>query len=138
MTFTGFTYSYEHGTVRSTVYHIGVRLDPSPNDVQDFATILFFELPSGEVVRVAKVDNTEHADGKIHIHRNYREEGVAVRDFDVEISDWTEADGLSQGAHRANGTNVHREPRESATGGRLARGAHRSEDAGPSRRGRDT
>lgn len=101
MTYRGFTYTYEHGTVQGTVYHIGARLAPSANDVQDFAIILFFELPSGEVVRVAKVDDTEHGDGKIHVHRNYREEGVEVRDFDVEISDWTEAEAhLKEHAER--------------------------------------
>lgn len=92
MRYPGFTYHYEQGCVRGTVYHIGARLDPSPNDVEDFAIVLFFELPSGEVVRVAKVDNAEHGEGRIHVHRNYREEGRDVRDFDVEISDWVEAE----------------------------------------------
>lgn len=116
MTYPGFTYTYEHGTVRGTVYLIGARLDPSTSDVQDFAIVLFFELPSGEVVRVAKVDNTEHGDGKIHIHRNYREEGAEVRDFDVEISDWIEAeDYLLEHAERMVRTyidNHGRAPRE--------------------------
>jgi hypothetical protein len=87
-----FDYSYEHGTVQGTVFNIGARLDPDINNVDDFAIVLFFELPSGEVVRVATVDNSEHAEGRIHVHRNYREEGAPVRDFDVEISDWIEAE----------------------------------------------
>lgn len=92
MSFPGFDYHYEHGRVRGTVFHIGARLDPSINNVEDFAIVLFFELPSGEVVRVAKVDNTEHGEGRVHVHRNYREAGLAVRDFDVEIADWIEAE----------------------------------------------
>lgn len=92
MSYSGFTYHYEQGSVQDTVYHIGARLDPSPNNVQDFAIVLFFELSSGEVVRVAKVDNTEHGGKRIHVHRNYREEGRDIRDFDVEISDWLEAE----------------------------------------------
>lgn len=92
MRYPGFTYHYEQGRVRGTVYHIGARLAPSLNDVDDFAIVLFFGLPSGEVVRVAKVDNTEHGEGPIHVHRNYREEGRDIRDFDVEISDWIAAE----------------------------------------------
>lgn len=99
--YPGFDYHYEQGRVRDTVYHIGARLDPSPNNVQDFAIVLFFELPSAEVVRVAKVDNTEHGEGGVHVHRYYREEGRDVRDFDVDISDWVEAeDFLRQHADR--------------------------------------
>jgi hypothetical protein len=101
MNHPGFTYHYEQGRLRSTVYHIGARLDPSPNDVEDFAIVLFFELPSGEVVRVAKVDNSAHAEGRIHVHRNYREVGRDIRDFDVDINDWVEAeDYLREHAHR--------------------------------------
>ena len=116
MTYPGFTYSYEHGTVRGTVYHIGARLDPSPDDVQDFAIVLFFVLPSGEVVRVAKVDDSEHGEGRIHVHRNYREEGADVRDFEVRIDDWTEAEAyLRESAERMVRTYVDnhgRTPRE--------------------------
>ncbi|MFB6354560.1 MAG: hypothetical protein ABEJ92_10810 [Halobacteriales archaeon] len=79
MRYPGFTYHYEHGRLQSIVYHIGARLDPSINDVDDVAIVLFFELPSGEVVRVAKVDNTEHGEGRVHVHRNYREKGRRPR-----------------------------------------------------------
>lgn len=96
MSHPGFTYYYEQGRIRDIVYHIGVRLDPDVNDVQDFAIVLFFELPSGEVVRVAKVDNSEHGEGRVHVHRNYRERGVSVRDFDAGLSDWPEAEGYLQ------------------------------------------
>lgn len=92
MRYPGFTYHYEQGRVRGTVYHIGARLDSSIDNVEEFAIVLFFELPSGEVVRVAKVDNTEHDQGQVHVHRNYREEGRDARDFDVDISDWIEAE----------------------------------------------
>lgn len=92
MSYPGFTYHYEQGHVGDTVYHIGARLDPNPNDVQDFAILLFFELPSGDVVHVAKVDNTEHGEGRVHIHRNYRDADADVRDFEVDLSDWIEAE----------------------------------------------
>lgn len=101
MTYPGFTYQYELGSIGETVYYLGARLDPSINNVKDFAIILFFELSSGEVVHVAKVDNTEHGEGRIHIHRNYRVQDAAVRDFDVTLSDWIEAeDYLKKHAHR--------------------------------------
>ena len=101
MEFPGFTYHYERGRMGSTVYHIGARLDPDIHDVQDFAIVLFFELSSGEVVPVATVDDTEHGEGRIHVHRNYREEGVDVRDFEVDLADWTEAeDYLNEHAER--------------------------------------
>lgn len=101
MAYSGFTYTYEHGNVRGTVFHVGARLDPSFDDVQDFAIVLFFELASGEVVRVATVDNSERHDGEIHVHRNYREVGVDVRDFDVGIANWIEAeDYLVENAER--------------------------------------
>lgn len=101
MRYPGFTYHYERGRVRGTVYHIGARLDSSIDNVEEFAIVLFFELPSGEAVRVAKVDNVEHGEGRIHVHRNYREEGRDVRDFDVDFSDWIEAeDYLREHAER--------------------------------------
>ena len=101
MEYPGFTYHYEQGVVRDTVYHLGARLDPSIHDVEDFAIVLFFELPSGEVVRVATVDDTEHGEGRIHVHRNYREAGRDIRDFDVDITDWVEAeDYLREHAER--------------------------------------
>lgn len=94
MSYPGFTYSYEYGTVRETTLFIGARLDPSIDDVDDFAILLFFELPSGEVVHVAKIDNTDRHDGEIHIHRNYREETRRVRDFDIDVETWHEAEDL--------------------------------------------
>ncbi|MDZ7700998.1 MAG: hypothetical protein U5J98_02405 [Halobacteriales archaeon] len=87
--------------MRDTVYHLGARRDPSIHDVDNFAMVLFFERSSGEVVRVAKVDNTEHGEGRIHVHRNYREAGRDIRDFDVDITDWVEAeDYLREQAER--------------------------------------
>lgn len=116
MSYPGFTYHYEQGRIQDTVYHVGARLDPSPNHVQDFAIVLFFELPSGEVVQVAKIDNSEHGEGRVHIHRNYRERGVDVRDFDVGPSGWPEAeDYLQENAERmvrAYLDNHGRTPRE--------------------------
>lgn len=92
MTSQGFTYSYEYSTVRDTPLFIGARLDPTIDDVENFAIILFFERPSGQVVHVAKIDNTDHHDGNIHIHRNYREKGRPVRDFDIDVENWHEAE----------------------------------------------
>lgn len=92
MVYDGFTYHYEQGHVRDIVYHIRARFDPNANNVKDFAIIHFFELPSGEVVHVAQVDNSEHGEEEIHVHRNYRESGVDIRDFDVGLSDWAAAE----------------------------------------------
>lgn len=95
MPYPGFEYHYESGTVRETTHFIGVRADPNLNCVEDFAVVLFFELPSGETIHVAKVDNTEHDEGRIHLHRNYRG-SENVRDFDVEVSSLFEAEQLVQ------------------------------------------
>jgi|APHM01.1.fsa_nt_gi hypothetical protein len=87
-----FTYLYEVDTFRGTAYSIGVRTDPSINDVESFAAILFFELRDGTRIEVAKVDDSPHEEGDIHVDRYYREIGADVKDFDVSISDWEEAD----------------------------------------------
>lgn len=94
MAYHGFTYSYEYGTVRETTFHIGVRLDPSINDVADFPAVLFFELPTGEVVHVAKIDNSDRHDGRAHIHRYYRTTGTNERDFEIDVESWEDAEEL--------------------------------------------
>lgn len=62
-----FDYLHEAGTMRDLVFQVGVRADPTLNNVNSFAAILFFQKSNGDVVEVAKIDNSEHDDGEIHI-----------------------------------------------------------------------
>lgn len=87
-----FAYLYELNRVRGTVFQIGARADPSLDNPDSFAVILFFELADGTVVEVAKVDNTEHESGTIHVDRYYRDHGAETKDFDVDIDGLYEAD----------------------------------------------
>jgi len=87
-----FTYVYERGRLRDTVFQIGARHSPNTNNVESFAVILFFELSDGTRVEVAKVDDAEHEEGDIHIDRYYRETGADYKDFDVDIDDCWEAE----------------------------------------------
>lgn len=87
-----FTYIYEQGRLRGTVFQIGARLTPSANNIESFAVILFFELTDGTRVEVAKIDDSEHDDGDIHIDRYYREADADVKDFDVDVNDAWEAE----------------------------------------------
>jgi hypothetical protein len=66
--------------------------EPNSNNIESFAVILFFELADGTRVEVAKIDDTEHNDGKIHIDRYYREVGADSKDFDTDVEDAWEAD----------------------------------------------
>jgi len=92
MTDSDFTYLYEVGKIRGTVFQLAARHTPSTNNVESFAVILFFELADGTRVEVAKVDDTEHAEGDIHIDQYYRETGADHKDFTVDISDCWEAE----------------------------------------------
>lgn len=87
-----FTYQYDAGTFRGTEYSIGARLNPSINNVESFAIILSYELDDGTVVEVAKVDDSPHEAGDIHIDRYYREIGAKIKDFSADIDDWTDAE----------------------------------------------
>jgi hypothetical protein len=78
-----FDYQYEAGRVRDTVFQVGVRADPALDRVDSFAVVLFFQLDDGTVVEVAKVDDTVHDDGEIHVDRYYRDR--FEKDFDVGI-----------------------------------------------------
>lgn len=91
-----FEYQYEAGKIRSIDFQIGVRADPSVNNPESFAAILFFVLRDGTVVEVAKVDNAEHEEGAIHVDRYYREMGTDDKDFEVDISGVWEADEYLQ------------------------------------------
>jgi len=88
----GFTYSYEIAEYRHRNYQIGVRADPSLQDTESFAVVLFYRREDGEVVEIAKIDNVEHRDGTIHIDRHYREAGAKKKDFDIDVSSWDEAE----------------------------------------------
>lgn len=101
MTQSTFTYMYQATKRRGINYVIGVRVDPSLEDPRSFAAILFFRLSDGTVVEVCKVDNSPHEGlGDVHVDRYYRVEGAAIKDFDVEIDGWDEADRyLKENAH---------------------------------------
>lgn len=87
-----FTYLYEAGEQQGTVFQIGVRADPSIHAVDSFAVVLFFEQSDGSVVEVAKIDNVDHREGKIHIDRYYREIGAEFKDFDIRVADVWDAE----------------------------------------------
>lgn len=89
-----FTYVYDLGKIRDKTIQIGARHTPSTNNVESFAVVLFFELSDGTRVEVAKVDDTEHDDGKIHVDKYYRESGSDIKNFDVDISDCWEAEQM--------------------------------------------
>ncbi|MFC5133793.1 MULTISPECIES: DUF7718 family protein [Haloferacaceae] len=87
-----FDYLYEAGRLRGVVSQIGVRADPDINHVDSFAVVLFFESSDGTVVEVAKVDDSTHEEGNIHVDRYYRERDSERKDFDVQLSNVWEAD----------------------------------------------
>lgn len=97
-----FYYTYTATERRGINYIIGVRLDPDANNVESFAVILFFRLAEGTDIEVCKVDNSQHeGEQNIHADRYYREEGAEIKDFDVDIEDWHEADEyLSENADK--------------------------------------
>ncbi|ELZ45593.1 hypothetical protein C465_13705, partial [Halorubrum distributum JCM 9100] len=81
------------------MFQIGARADPSTNNPESFAAILFFELADGSRIEVAKVDNAEHDEGEIHLDRFYRETGADIKDFQVPISNlWEAEDHLNEHA----------------------------------------
>lgn len=90
----GFTYRYTHGEFRGRAYYVGVRADPGVYRPASFAVVLFYEDDDGEAVEVAKVDNTEHREGDIHVDRFYRAAGAPRKDFDVNISSLPEAEAF--------------------------------------------
>jgi hypothetical protein len=93
MSYSGFAYTYNlEPTIRGRVFSIGVRADPSLNNVESFAVILFFRTRDGTRIEVAKIDTTPHDAGRIHIDRYYRAEGAEIKDFDTDIDDWVDAE----------------------------------------------
>lgn len=91
---SGFDYVYEVGSLRGRVYRVGVRMDPSLNDVQSFAVVLFFERADGSRVELAKIDDAEHDDGEVHFDRYYRAESAERKDFDIDVDSVFEAEDL--------------------------------------------
>jgi hypothetical protein len=88
-----FTYDYPLDKRREIEYSIGVRHDPSMNNVESFAAVLFFNLRDGTCVEVAKVDNSQHdGEADIHIDRYYREVGANIKQFDPDIEGWEDAE----------------------------------------------
>lgn len=87
-----FDYSYEVGQYRGRPYQVGVRVDPSFDDAESFAVVLFFRRSDGQRVEVAKIDDTEHEQGTIHIDRYYRTDGATTKDFSVDVGSWDEAE----------------------------------------------
>jgi len=90
---SGFVYQYElTPKIRDTAHSIGVRTDPSINNVESFAVVLFFQQRDGTRVEVAKIDDSTHDEGDIHIDQYYRECGAEVKEFDTSIGDYIEAE----------------------------------------------
>lgn len=91
-----FTYVYDQGRLRETVFQIAARHTPDTDNIESFAVILFFEIADGTQIEVAKIDDTEHDDGAIHIDRYYREVGVNIKDFEIDVDDAWEAEEFLQ------------------------------------------
>ena len=89
---TRFSYTYDTGKYRNRTYQIGVRAEPTLNDVASFAVVLFYEQADSTRVEIAKIDNAEHDEGTIHFDRYYRSEGAERKDFDIGIKSVFEAD----------------------------------------------
>lgn len=87
-----FTYWHELGRQRERTYYLGIRAEPSLNNVQSFAVVLYYEHPAGGFVEIAKIDNSSHAEGDIHVDRYYREPSASRKDFDVDVSTLPEAE----------------------------------------------
>lgn len=66
-----FTYRHELGQYRERTDYRGIRAQPSLNDVHSFAVVLYSEQPAGEFVEIAKIDNSSHEAGDIHVDRYY-------------------------------------------------------------------
>lgn len=92
MTASEYTRDYPAVTIRQHSFRIGVRLDPSEYDVESFAAILFLPREDGSQVEVAKIDDSPHEQGDIHIDRFYRSEDAELKDFDIDVDDCWEAE----------------------------------------------
>jgi len=95
-----FTYLSDRGKYRNRTYQIGVRADPTLNNVKSFAVVLFYERGDGERIEIAKIDNAEHEEGEIHFDRYYREGGATRKDFDIDVESVFEAEDRLEGNWR--------------------------------------
>lgn len=84
-------FTEELDTYRHNNYRLVVRLDPSANDVQEFAVVLVYDTPDGDPVSIATLDNSEVHDGEIHLDRDYRDEGGERKKWDIDVDSWHEA-----------------------------------------------
>ncbi len=111
-----FSYEYDATRVQDVQLQIGARHTPSTDNPESWAVILFFQLPDGTRVEVAKIDNSEHDEGTIHIDQYYREIGAEVKHFGLNVNDCWEAENhLSERALRFGQTylqNHGKKPRE--------------------------
>jgi hypothetical protein len=94
MTGSSFAYRYDVGTLYGRVYQIGVRADPSLNDIESFAAVLFYETADGDRTEIARIDDTshEHGEGDIHLDKLYREHGADRKDHGIDVAGPFEAD----------------------------------------------
>lgn len=91
MQHSDFTILYEVGRRRGRGYNIGVRVDPSLNNVKSFAVVLFFQSDDGTRVPVVRVDDSSHGDGvekDAHVDRYDRSASSAVKEYDASIESW--------------------------------------------------
>lgn len=92
-----FDYHYSLSpTLYDREYQIGVRLQTDGRGrVDDFAALLFWVRSDGQVVEVARIDDRDHPqDDRLgpHIHRWYREQSRHVRDYDIPVSEFEDAE----------------------------------------------
>ena len=88
------TYYYPVDTDAPVELQLGTRHDPSTNNVESFAAILFFALGDGTRVVVAKIDDSDHGEdgSSIHLDRYYREVGADIKDYDIDVDGWEDAE----------------------------------------------
>lgn len=87
-----FTYDYDLDRIQNTAFRLGARHSPNSQNVESFAVVLFFDLEDGTRVEVAKIDDTEHDEGGVHLDRYYREAGAEVKNFGIDVEDAWEAE----------------------------------------------
>jgi hypothetical protein len=94
-----FSYTVEAGQFRDRTYQMGTKTNPSldaaldPSREASWAVVLYYEKADGERIQVARIDNTEHEEGSIHIDRLYREERAERKDFDIDVNSVSDAEG---------------------------------------------
>lgn len=87
-----FDYSHESDATFPEFLQIGIRTDPSLDNPISWAVVLYFEQEDGTRVEIAKVDNSEHDEGDIHVDRYYRDDDAETKDFETDLTTPYEAD----------------------------------------------